>query len=728
MKIEVTTRKRAESIEQLPAAFSTYQKDQFDILPANRFETSIYRIPGLVANADNPIEPNLFMRGAGSDIESASANSSVGIFLDGIYLPRATGYQLSLHDIQQIEVLKGPQGVLYGKNVSGGIINFVSNKAEQANYGTADLVLGEDDKIQFNAVLNQAVNDDVAVRLAVNHDQQSGYAFNEFTQSEMDDDAHWSVQSKLNWQLTTDSTLDLTWLVQSDQSNGPWVDIAIPSEQNQALKNNSIRRGKNNLDGEIDTELQAVVAKYQHVFNEMTLSSNTAWVNGDFSYSNNDAGSFIDFGALPMTPSGLVDFSDPSYDPSYLNDDFYINNKSEEVSSWSQEVLLAIDGQFDWLLGGYFLSEKVTRLENPEYFFSNFYSQGSEISDSRSDNQTLGLFVDIAYPLRDDLILHTALRYTRDEKDFSLSRAVNNDPLGQPLVDDMGQQTTRFDITDDETWAAWTPSASLSWQYNEQLNVYLSYSRGFRSGGWNGEGTTSPQQATLTYDEEFADSYELGFRHESADSKAFTQLNFFWTEYDDLQTQQLVQVSGSDTPDNLIANASSASVAGVEFETAIEFDSASTLILRYAYMDSEINSNLWQTDSQYDPSCDCSINYVTNLSGNQLRRTPEHSASVDLNIRLMDSTQGSLNWLSHYAYTGKYYLDNDNNHRTQVDAFELLDMRLRYQPQQGDWYVQLWLKNALDEDIAIGVTDVLDSVLVTYAAPRTMGIGLGYTW
>ncbi|NRB42373.1 MAG: TonB-dependent receptor [Pseudomonadales bacterium] len=725
----ISVRKREESIAQTPASVLIFQQSALNSAFNGSMHDLILQSPAAVDNPDNILEANLFIRGAGSDIESSTSNAAIGFYQDNHYLPRNSGYSFPLFDVSHVEMLKGPQGALYGKNVSGGVINIVTHKPVKESVSELSISRASFEELLIQGMTNGEVSENSQIRLSFFSRNNDGYSFNTHTQQGMDDVDQQSIRLQWLWQ-GADKLRILTFAELSRQkNNGHWVDMNIPSANNQAFKNADARAGPNNLSGISEADMDGAYIQIDKQWSEWQLSATSSYRQGDFFHSNNDAGSYIDFTRIPLDHnSGRIDFAHPDYDPSQFNDDFFINNKQESYSMLSQEFIFSSDQEapLAYRITALMMAEHVDREESPEYVFGQFYSQGMELSRSESDNYTLILGGEVIYQISPQWRSAMGLQYNYDKKSYHIERAVEGDPLGAPLMDAQGNATDHFFAEDKNDWQALTPSLILQWQGNNNMHMYWSYAQGFRSGGWNDEGITSPQEALVSYDEELAHNIEWGWHNQSDDASSYRTISLFYTLYDQLQTQQFQVFDENISPDNVIANVSEAIVTGVDISAQKTFFQRLNLAFNYSYMYSKINDDLIETNLSYDPGCDCLMPTFTNLKGNQLRRTPEHSLSLRSDWQFLAGANMDGFWNISYFYTGDYFLDNNNNDRTEIEGFGLINSHIQFSSQDRRWSLWLWGKNLSNERYKKGITDVLDSVLVSYGAPRSFGLTLSW--
>jgi iron complex outermembrane receptor protein len=722
--IVVTARKREERLQSTPVSVAAFSADTLTKQGVDDFSEIASRVPGFTLNPDNITEPNIFLRGIGTDIESAAANPAVGFFLNDVYLSRAQGTAMELFDLERVEVVRGPQGTLYGKNVVGGAINFVTKKPTEELTSSIEGTVGDYKTMELKASISGGLAENLSGSLAASARSHGGYAYNTYTKSDMEDLSAFGVLAQLRYQPSSDLDILLTGDLTRHRGGGHWIDIQIPSTHNIPFVNPDHRRGANNIDGKQDADLGGVHLTIDKNLGAGRLSSITAYREARFQARNNDAGSYIDFTKLAYTAGGRVNFF--AINGKLFNDDYYINDKDETAKTFSQELRYASDleGPFNFMTGLYYLHEDVDRTETADYIFVDYYAQGTEIARTRMKSDTYAAFVEGSYEFSDTAGITAGVRYTKDNKTFSAYRETIGDFLGADFEDDAGKPTMKFSANAKESWSAWTPSVNLHWQATQDIYTYALVSKGYKSGGWNGENATNPGEARNAYDPEFAWNYELGFKSDWFGHRLRANATGFWTEYDDLQTQQFVIFDPKLPADNVIANAGKARVKGVELETIIAPTRGLTLYGNYTYMKGEITGDLISTRLAYSPACFCSVPIPTNLKGNPLRRTPKNSFNVGGSFDRPVGDKLNVFVRANYSYTGSFEFDNETNPRTHQDSVGLVNGSVGFGDQDGNWELSLWGKNLGDELYETGKSDVIGSVLVSYGAPRTYGVTL----
>lgn len=511
--VTVTADKRAENIQNVPASISVMTGDQVETYGIDSSTDIFNRTPNLhVVQLGPKATSTSFasMRGISSYM---TGNPAIGFYVDDVYYP---GFEINLFDIERYEVLRGPQGTLYGRNTEAGVVNIITKKAtnEWSSKMSAGLASHNTQNVE-GYVSGPLVQDKLFVRGAASYKSTNGFFTNEFDddravdeQREADGrfDLRWLPTDKLDLRLTTD--------IQSYHGN--YAEFA-PLD---GIKDNP---HKVDVDwpGEADKDALGTSLRAEYKMKGMKLLSITALRN-EQSNANND---------LDFTPMDLMRL--------------YIDR---EDTLFSQELRLLSDtGDFplEWLAGAYLFHE-----ETDTKYTSHFGRLSGMAGDFHQDSltKTLGtaLFAQGSYLFFDRLKFTAGLRYDREAKDFDYQWS-GTGPYGSSFFNRSGSS--------DKTYDAWLPKASLSYTLTENIMPYLSVARGFKSGGFN-----IKADAGKAYDSEFTWSYEAGVKTEWLDNRLQFNLAAFYIDWTDLQVEQ------PNYPDFTIDNAGSAKSQGFEAE------------------------------------------------------------------------------------------------------------------------------------------------------------------
>jgi iron complex outermembrane recepter protein len=718
--IKVTARHKVESLQETPIAISAFSGDDLNDARIDALNGIAERVPGFQMNVYNAAEPELFMRGIGSDIESAGAGAAIGVYVDGVYISRGVAAAMDLYDLASVEVLRGPQGTLYGKNVVGGAINFITRKPSLAYpEGKVELNVGNYGLLEGKGYVTGGLADNVGGKLAFSATKRDGFGENTYTGNDADTMDRYNLRGQL---LFTPSD-DLEILLSADASDSDSVPpvryISYSEGRNQPFISDDPRHARNEFDGFEKAEVKGISAKIDYQLANATLTSITAYRDNEFSFFENAA-------------AGLVDtsvFYDPWGDPANNNvagddeiaalqvDDMWYQQKNETSSQFSQEFRLAgASGAVDWQLGAYYMREDIERDEMVHYWFHTQWgtTTGRLYNITENVTDSYAVFGQASYNFSEKWRVTAGLRWSEDEKDFrsvAWGRRFDNwDTLHQDLN---GNRVERYDVSTSESWDAWTPSLVVDYKADKDLFYYYSLSRGYKAGGFNGEGPESAEEAILAFAPEFALNHEIGVKSQAFDDRLRLNAAVFFTQYTDMQNQVWVETSPN-TPDDLEVRNGTGEAKGVELElTALVTDNF-TLTGSYGFIDAEFTDS-FEVDGD-------------DLNGNRMRRTPEHSLNLAATYD-WETESGYWSARLDYQYQDEYFFDNSNDPLTRVDSETTLNASVQLASLDDTWSVQLWGKNLTDEQNIASTTVYAawdNTVFSSYKAPRTFGVSVTY--
>ncbi|HLG90416.1 MAG TPA: TonB-dependent receptor [Alphaproteobacteria bacterium] len=731
-EVVVTARRREERLQSAPVTVDAVSATQ--LVKSNMTEASdvLKVVPGFTFNQSNPTQPEVFLRGMGSDIQSITADQAIGFFQDGVFLARSQAESMQMFDLDRVEVVKGPQGLEYGKNVAGGAVNFIPKRPTADPEAIITLGGGNYASTDVTAIVNGPINDELNGRLSFADRNHGGYDTNTLTGKHAEWQVALSARGQIDWKPNED--LDVLIGVDGTKNNGGgfWVYNAIPSRQDAPFYQPNPRAFPNNVNPRDTEEIAGgnVKVTWDSPFGVLTsLSAARAAV---FENNANEGGSYINFAILPHLPNGQINFH--AFNSGSINDDYYQDDKGERITTLSQELRFssALTDYLSFTVGVYgeYESGRRHELENfvfsatPTRFFNpSFAGQNYVLTGIKQENYSA--FLEATYKITDSISLLAGVRRVevhKSENSFH-SCMVICQSFGL-LTNQFGQTVTSFDATAAKTWGATTPSATLSWQVTPEALLYALYSTGFKSGAWNDDNSSSTYaQAVKAYAPEHSENWEIGAKTDWFDRRLRVNLSGFLSDYTNLQTQQFVVITPNAPGSNVIANAGSAQVKGVELElTAIPVEGL--LLSAHAVNQiGRITSDLFNRflDANFVPHTD-------NLNGTTLRRTPHISYTVDATYThsIGQDWEGFVN--AEYQYTGAYYFQNDKN--PLLDPYTLargvgqINASIGMRSADNDWEVTAWGRNLTDRLVISGQTYILGSFLNWYLPPRTYGVNV----
>ncbi len=757
-EVIVTAQKRSESLQDIPLAVTAFSGDQLREDGVTSVEDIGSRTPGLVFSAFSVGQPEIAIRGIGTKEDGAAASDSTVISVDDVYIAARTAQVFDIFDLERVEVLRGPQGTLYGKNSIGGSINFVTSRPTEEFSGRGRVTVGDNGRLDVGGVLSGGLSDQVLAKLSFSQREYDGHTTNVHNGQTLDSKDTLSYRGQLLWMPNDDAEILLTIDGADDEigdTNREPVGSAGDSVDNNAnnpLQVNAAFGGAgdpfsaaNDEVGFTDREVEGYSLRVNWNFDSVSLTSITSWRESDFNWAEDSEG-------LP----GLSSFN-PA-DPAAFGFRRDVTDSAiEDTEQLTQEIRLASngDGSVEWVLGAFYSLEEINRTETfcipncggnvldvvypaGQNRVADRFIVNSSIQTNESDSSAI--YGQATFSLRDDLSLTAGLRYSTEEKDVTFAGDVDDGvvPVGVFIQEN-------FSVADSDSWSNVSGRLAIDWQMADDALVYASVSNGFKSGGYIGSPST-PSRAVNSFDEETAVNYELGLKSTWLDNSLRLNIAAFFTDYEDLQVTRFAQLA--DNPGNafgefITENAAEAEISGLEVEftwlpsDSLEFGGS------YAYLNTEFKdftpevANL--APSGGTGACPAGSTAVSNLpadgcipdfSGNALRQAPESSFHFYGKYTLDLANSGLLSAKLSYRFQDDAFYDPDNNDITVIPSYELLDALVSWTSVNDDWKVTGWVKNLADEEYRTHIYSQRNSQIAfaTFGAPRTSGVTVEYSF
>lgn len=676
--IIVTARRREERLLDVPVAVSAISGEELTQRGALDITDVGQTVPNVTLEASRATNSTLsaFIRGIGQQDPVSGFEQGVGIYLDDVYLNRPQAAVLDIYDVERIEVLRGPQGTLYGRNTIGGAVKYVTRRLPQDTALKVRATYGTYDQAEGVITASTPLGDLARIGGSIARLSRGGFGDNLTTGLENYNKDIWAGRASLELGGYGEPVFirvqgDYT----KDKSNPRGGHRLIPGLVSGApvLDNVFDTRGAlNDPEQEVESYGLSLHAEVE-LSDALTFRSISAW-------RKDDSFTPIDFDALPA-----VDLDVPG---AYFNEQL------------SQEFQLLWDdgGPFSGLLGFYYLDAKADTLFDVRLFttFPGF----TAFTQANVDTETYAIFGDFTYDLNEQFSLSVGGRYTWDERSAEILRQnyLGGSPVfGGPGVTFGGPST---DFAGSREFKKFTPRASISFKPTPDHNIYASYSKGFKGGGFDPRGvglnapTTTPGGPTdqevadfLSFAPEEVDSYEIGYKGNIGILNIAAAA--FYADYTDVQIPGSVacEVGGATTFCGLVSNAGKATFKGLELEANARFPGGFGL-----------SGSLGYIDAQYDE-------YITNIDDapaevaefRVVQNTPELTGSITASY---DTPVGAgdlylATTLSYRSKTSQFEIPNPF---LDQDGFALLDASVVYTAPGNRWSVGLYGKNLLDKE------------------------------
>ena len=672
-EVVVTAQKREENLYEVPVAVSAFNDEKLeqaiidDVADLGRYA------PSLTANNVSAGGSNIFMRGVGNEIIAVGADSSVAIYVDGVYTPRFTSALNNFVDVERVELVKGPQGTLYGRNATGGAINIVTRQPSAETSFKGDVEISNYSGRKVRAGGGGAVSNTLFGRLALVYNKKDNYSYNPVFDERLDVEDMFAGNASLKWQpsdsfealLRYDYLKDEALGVVSTRVLAPGAGHAGLTFDPDPFVNGSDFRVSESMN---DMESQGFNASLTWDFGNFRITSLSAW-----KHFETDLDYDADGTERPLL--SVVPIS------------------QEESRTLSEELRIEYtgDGPWEWMAGFFYFDEDARQDLNLELLGGVL----ALVPLSDLGVEAWALFGEVSFNPTERLKLTAGLRYSDETKDHV---TIMN---GVRLPDSSGTAS----------WDALTPKFTIGYDIGEDLFVYATASRGFKSGGFNSV-SNSP-----VFDPEYLWNYEVGLKGATADGRARGAVTGFIYDYTDIQVRIYPEVTGAPIP---IDNASKAEVKGLEIEGSLmPFDNFQ-LDLSIAYIDGSYKDYITANPN--------AGNALQDLSGNRMIHSPRLKANIGAEYVLDLGGAGSLSLRGEYIHSGKIYFDQFNVDQTKQASYDLWNAYVTYTSPDGRWTVAAWGKNLDDETYVLQIyPSGLLGMRGLLAPPRTYGVRVGYS-
>jgi iron complex outermembrane receptor protein len=713
-EILVTARKREERLQETPVSVTAFTADNLRARSMDGLDQIARFVPNLdigagAGNSASPSTPTIYIRGIGQFDFIITTDPGVGIYVDGVYVARSTGAIMDMLDIERIEVLRGPQGTLFGKNTIGGALNIVSTTPSDVTTGKFELIGGERERFEARGYISGPISDKVAAKAALSYKHKGGYG----DRLSYPDGAktgeqggienvggRLGVRAQLSDTFTADLGFDFSInrdeavvnkFFYTDVNTAPMAGIwnmlvGIPNDT--PLTNDFATPGR------YDNYSTGTNRSDQDIFGghvTLTWDPGVVTVKSITAYRSLDSFVGRDGDGTPMNLNG----ADYDLDQEQFSQELQLSGKS-------------FNDRLTWLIGGFYLHEKADEVNNGTVM-GGLFDALEALPDAviplapgvtcpaappapclggpgnpmnigfdfdllfvnKIKIDSLAVFAQGSYFLTDDLSVTLGIRHTYEKKDYVsvLSRRVAS-----------GANIAPPNTALSDSWSSTSPKAGIEYRITPDAMIYLSAAHGFKSGGYNGRAFNAA--AFTSFDPEKIWSYEAGFKSEWFDRRLRLNAAAFYNDYTNIQLT-IAQVNQDGSIQVLVDNAAAGKSKGFEVEMqAVPFENF------------EIAAGLGYLDTKYtklEPGAPVTLT-------SKFPRAPEWTLNLAAQYTLPLANYGSLTFRSDYSYRSKFYVDANNNEIIAEDGYGLVDARITYAPENGNWQFAVFGQNLTNED------------------------------
>ena len=721
-EIIVTARKVEESLQETPVSVSAFTGDDLAIRSINSLDEISNITPNMSFFASAIAGKNsgqAYIRGVGQFDYLLSTDPGVSIYVDGVYLARSLGSILDLVDIERIEILRGPQGTLYGKNTIGGAINVITRKPAKEPEAYVEARIGDYDRINARASASfPLVKDVLNGKLAVSTTNADGFGYRPLTDEHPGDEGSNAIQGVLDW---------------------------TPADNFEFLVSMDYTRVKEQFSYH-HTEAINTAAPLVALHNALLPPYDERYITSDPFIDLSDGSNFNDqeiwgiSGTINWEVNGLMvksitayrkmDLSfgtDPDGSPEIIIDEVDHN----DVDQLSQELQLSgrsFDDRFTWVTGLYYLDEDGTGTIDLKVHSDLFPAlealpgplvplgpypcpqpPGSpapclggagnpfnvildldQFNTLKQETESKSIYGQGTWAFTDKFSGTYGIRYTDDKKDYFASSYIVRSGYYQ------------LSATDSDSWSDVSQRFGLDYQWSEDFMTYVTAAKGYKSGGFNGRARAVNE--LQPYEPEEMWSYEAGFKSEVLDRRLRINGAAFFNDYTDLQFTISTVVNGLQSI--VVGNAAQAEVKGFELEFQAVPTERLDLYATVGYLDSKY--------TEVDPG-------AAITTANKLIGAPDWTVSLGGQYAFPVGNQGDLVLRADYSYRSKVYFDAVNTESTAQDGYDLVNLRAAFESAGGRWSIAAGVTNATDETyivMGVGVLESLGFASAIYGRPR----------
>ena len=697
-EIIVTARKKEESIQDVPMAVTAIT-DQLRESSVRRIEDIQAFAPNLYINRTPGIASGaaITIRGVASLESDKSYEPSIGVVMDGMFLGTSSGVLLDNFDIERIEVLRGPQGTLFGKNTTGGILNVIRTPVSLDEFGVdLSVTLGDFGRQDLKTVVQvPIIEDQLGVKVFAASIEHDGHVYNSYLDKMAGGDDKLNYGFTLLWEPNDQLSFKLHHEIMQDKSEqGVYVNrnpvgiLACTIHQIGFDPNEGCEKDANDGPDLVESDGSN--------FSDNEYESTIVTVNYD---TENFLYTYI-YGYRDMDEQNMQDFDGAAVRMLRMNyfNDWEQTSHEFRVTSQFSDKFQFIAGVYDWEVdysqnwdvydlfyqlsrlgvGEWGLGDTLTGYGRDQYITGLPWGPGLASNNGQTQQtESIAVFFSADWYITDLWTITAGFRWTEEEKDFlGGNKGVGYYPGKEP------RPPLYSPVPYQGKWDETTPKIGVRYQPSDDLMVYANYSEGFKSGGFFG------RQANFNiyagYEPEYVKNYELGWKSTLQDGRMILNGAIFKSEYDDKQESILIPVDLTNVA-TVVRNAASMEMTGIELELMYQVTEAWDLMVTYGYLEAEYKDYLADLNGD---------NVITDNSGLIPRNTPENTFGITTSYTTQIGN-GELKGRVSYRFRDEMNSDSSNNPKGDLDSIENVNATISY--SFSNYSITAWGRNLTDE-------------------------------
>jgi iron complex outermembrane recepter protein len=705
--ITVTAQRFEQSLQATPVAVTAVGEEEFSKYQVERLDDLVNFVPNIIIeqNTGTSSGAKIFLRGVGADESLFTSDPAVAIYIDDVYIPRQTGSQIALYDLERIEVLRGPQGTLYGRNATGGAIKYITKKPDGISRGSVDVTIGNFSRKDAKASLSFGFGDadNSGMQLAVLSKNRDGFSTNLLTGADVNDQEVHAGRLGFRFGSKEGTLFDIALDTVRERSGPGFASCVLSAPLSVARPNNPATGAATppfSYPGcDTDRDLYTLESNIRDLND---LDQTGASVVSETQFDNLVWRNVVAYRKMDNLLQGDFDGTAQTR--------LHIRQEQEQEQRSLESQLVGSGDWGTWVLGGFWFDE-----ENVQPTRQDVFAPGvSEII--AQDTKAIALFGQLTWNFAESWNLTAGARYSDEEKDFFKSATCSTGQFSATPTRCANGQTTYATALSD-SWDNMTYRLALDHQLAANTLVYASASTGFKSGGFNGRGglalsaTGVLSNTITTVDEETVDSFEIGLKTEGEARNWRANITGYFNDYKDLQLSAI-----NSTGAFVLQNAADVEIKGIEVEATWLPTAGLQLSANIGTIDDEYKSDPRRLVLPTDP-----------YNPTALKQAPSYQATLSA-ILDTELSSGVLTSSLSIHRSSDFFQNVANSPLIKTDSYTLVDARFGYRPNEGAWEIAVVGKNLTDEEYFTGGFDIggLGIAAAYLNLPRQYGVEFSY--
>ena len=712
----VTAEKRNESLQTVSQAVTAITDSELEAKNITSFVDLTALVPGVTVAKNEGYKTVISIRGVGNETnQNAIAAPSVAFHMDGIFVASPFSLQTDFVDVERIEVLRGPQGTLFGQNSTGGAINVISKKPSTSAFSSnASMTIGDYNLRKVSSSTNFPISDSVATKFTFTSTERDGFSKNVVTGQDLDDASNISLRSDWIFELNDSSSLRIFGqYFDSDRNGAAMRGIDDANDSMRKLSQDSL--SKQELTSKVIALIYESDLGYASLKILGSIQEDDVLVVRDNDRHN--------YGDPVLAIPGLG--ADSTYQMAEFNPETsLVDTTTFEINLVSNEPVL--DGKLDWTIGAFYMEHEIENhirgyrdndldgniryvcgepFADPSYCYTHdfgipgrfdvFAAEFDFVTDAYPSRESYSIYGQTSYSVSDTLRLISGIRYSEDTFETDVTNFFNVDPFQAEGTGDevTGRITGEFDVA-------------------EATMAYLSFSTGFKPGGTNltygFADDNAPPMVFQTFEAETVDSVEFGVKTDLNDGNARANIAVFSYNYENLQ----FQATDPDPYRGGVANIPESEMSGIEIEFTALISDSLIFDMNLGFLDTQVSSNYDVLDNvdayqYFFGEEDLRYGLRENVKGNDLAKTPDVTADASLTYETVSSSGNEITTVFQFVRRGEFMQRVSNNPIVdKVPYYQIYNLKIGVD-FQNNFGLDVLLLNMTDEDgINSSMTDV----------------------